>query len=110
VTVTNLITHGKIKITNYMLTYGEKMFANFLQDNWSQFVQIFVYMCAPGTQSTHEPQQCCTLFSGYYKDKKFLIIVHLFCISVLNAAELKRLKLQIGNKEEFGKNQPVKSQ
>jgi len=60
-------------------------------------------MCAPGTQLTHEPQQYCALFSGYYKDKKFLIIIHLFCSSVLTAAELKRLKLQIENKEEFEK-------
>jgi hypothetical protein len=87
-----------------MLTYGEKMFANFQWDNWSQFVQIYVYMCAPGTQPTHEPQQYCTLFSCYYKNKQLLITVHLFCSSVLTAAELQRLKLPIENKEEFGKN------
>jgi hypothetical protein len=43
-------------------------------------------MCAPGTQSTHKPQQRCTLFSGYYKVKQLLIIVRLFCNSVLTAA------------------------
>jgi hypothetical protein len=56
-------------------------------------------MCAPGTQLMHEPQQYCALFSGYYKDMKFLIIIPLFCSCVLTAAELKRLKLQIENKE-----------
>ena len=30
-----------------MPTYVEKMLANFLWDNWSQFVLIFVYMCVP---------------------------------------------------------------
>jgi len=50
-------------------------------------------MCAPRTQPMHEPQQYCTLFSGYYKDKQLLITVHLFCSSVLTAAELKRLKI-----------------
>jgi len=55
----------------------------------------------------HEP---CTLYSGYYKNKQLLITVHLFCSSVLTDAELKRLKLQIENKEEFGKNQLMKCQ
>jgi len=35
VIVTNLIIHGKIKIMHYMVTYGEKMFADFQWDNWS---------------------------------------------------------------------------
>lgn len=73
-------------------------------------MQIFVCMCAPGTQPTHESQQYCTLFSGYYKNKQLLITVHLFCSSILTAAELKRLKIQIENKEEFGKYQLMKCQ
>ena len=62
---------------HYMVTYGEKMFADFQWDNWSQFVQIFVYMCTTGTQPMQELQQYCTLFSGYYKNMQLLITVHL---------------------------------
>ena len=51
-------------------------------------MQIFVYVCVLQEHNPcTKPQQYCTLFSDYYKDKQLLITVQLFCKSVLTAAE-----------------------